>query len=34
MKAIKKINVSEKLDRKVTIKQNMWLNVDDYAKKE
>ena len=34
MKAIKKLNVSEILERKFTTKQNIWPNVDDYAKKD
>jgi hypothetical protein len=34
MKTIKKLNVSEILERKFTTKQNIWLNVDDYGKKD
>ena len=34
MKAIKKLNVCEILQRKFTTNQNIWLNVDHYAKKD
>jgi hypothetical protein len=34
MRATKKLNVREKLERKFTTKQNIWFNVDNYAKKD